>query len=113
MEVGGSASQRPGRIPPPPLMEPEFGWEESEPEPAGQGIFAHDDDDNRTANNCILHVRCPNKAGGSAVVKIQVYEEMTSELLGRCVFQAISAYSSVHSDPVVVRAQNIIWADDI
>jgi hypothetical protein len=111
MEAGGSASQRPGRIPPPPLME--FGWEESEPEPAGQGIFAHDDDDNRTANNCILHVRCPNKAGGSAVVKIQVYEEMTSELLGRCVFQAISAYSSVHSDPVVVRAQNIIWADDI
>jgi hypothetical protein len=33
--------------------------------------------------------------------------------LGRCVFQAISAYSSVHSEPIVVRAQNIIWADDI
>jgi hypothetical protein len=111
MEAGGSASQRPGRIPPPPLMEPEFGWEESEP--VDEGIFAHDGGDNRTAHNCILHVRCPNKAGGSAVVKIQVYEEMTSELLGRCVFQAISAYSSVHSDPVVVRAQNIIWADDI
>ncbi|KAG7364216.1 hypothetical protein IV203_037418 [Nitzschia inconspicua] len=70
------------RIPPPPLL-PE------EQRARGQGHLPG------PTHPWILNVRCQTRSGALAVVRVQVYPNMTDENLGHCIVQALSSYDAL------------------
>jgi hypothetical protein len=91
------------RIPPPPLLD-----HEPRPEEAETGIGGNADIDGSVQfeqKGWILKVRCPAQLGELNVVQVHVHPDMTAEVLGRCLFQAMVAHSPVHSEPIVVSRQ--------
>jgi hypothetical protein len=100
--IGDKAgNQRADRIPPPPLLDHESGPEEAE-----TGIGGNADIDGSVQfeqkKGWILKVRCPAQRGDSTAVQVHVHPDMTAEVLGRCLFQAMLAHSPDPSEPIVV-----------
>jgi hypothetical protein len=89
----------PDRIPPPPPLPDHDSTCDTTQDNLNR---SNDDDPSEQQTGCILRVRCPVKSGGSMMVKIQLYEEMSAELLGRCVSQAVASYSSANPETIVV-----------
>ena len=88
---------RTNRIPPPPLLDRELEQENRQ----------HTSTDNTsidTPSSWILRVRCSVRPGESAIVKVQVLRDMTSNELGQCLLQAISSLAPAPSDSIVVRS---------
>lgn len=92
------------RIPPPPPRTAEYGWDEDVDEQDPYGLAVETD-----ATDFFLKVRCsmvsrtntsnrPERLPPMQILHIHVHRNMSAELLGKCVSQAVSPYSGVHYD---------------